>query len=282
MLAVLLACSSMGAGLGELKRDSEKKAAESKPTPEKPPPSSGSGNSAFGSGTFPSESSTGGGFSADFWGWLVASPFRYRVEDPNASLHAQDEGWTGGGGMHQRMHQPGQLVMPYVRIDLNGQYIDRHNTAVDGRIEVGYQAIAFSARTTQYENSHEDLSQRINQYYGMLRYGLRWPEVFPGTLELALGLGVAKQSGDLSNDSSVAVTLPLKYHPTDWLGLEFRSAWYEADYSGYVFNIGDYDLSVSLGRRYLQLRAGYRWLWFSRSENGRYNNGPYAGATLSF
>ena len=284
-LAVSLACSAMGAGLGELKRDTEKKAAESKPKPDQSPQHSTAANSSFGSGTFPSESaaSSGSGFAGDFWGWLVAGPFSYRSDDPNASMNAGEEGWAEKeGGLYSRKHQLGQSVMPYVRGDLNWQYIDSDNAAVDGRIELGYKAIAFQARTTKYENSVEDLTQRINQYYAMLRYGLRWPEAFPGTIELAFGIGVVHHDGDLSDDSSVAITLPLKYHPTDWLGFELRSAWYEADYSGYVFNIGDYDFSASLGSRYLQLRAGYRLLWFSGSENGHYNNGPYAGVSLSF
>ena len=283
-LAVALACSAMGAGLGELKRDTEKKAAESKPKPEKSPAPSTAATAAFGSGTFPSESAagSGGGFAADFWGWLVASPFGYRSDDPNASIAAQEEGWAEEGRLYSQKHRTGQAVMPYVRVDLNRQYIDRHNEAVDGRIEVGYNVISFQARTTNYENSFENLTQRINQYYGLLRYGFRWPEVFPGTIEFALGIGMVQHDGDLSDDRSVAVTVPLKYYPTDWLGFEFRSAWYEADYSGYVFNIGDYDFSASLGSRYVQLRAGYRWLWFSRSENGKYNNGPYAGVSLSF
>ncbi|MDF7825851.1 hypothetical protein P4B35_17610 [Pontiellaceae bacterium B12227] len=274
----------MGAGLGELKRDAEKKAAESTPKPEKPPHQSNAANSSFGSGTFPSESaaSSGSGFAGDFWGWLVAGPFRYRSDDPNASMNAQEEGWAEDGGIYRPKHQQGESIMPYVRADLNWQYIDGDNSAIDGRVEVGYKAIAFQARSTRYDDSLADLTQQINQYYGMLRYGFRWPAAFPGTIELALGVGVAKQDGDLSDDSSVAVTLPLKYHPTDWLGFEFRSAWYEADYSGYVFNIGDYDLSACLGYRYIQLRAGYRWLWFSRSDNGRYNDGPYAGLSLSF
>jgi hypothetical protein len=286
-LAVSLACSAMGGGLGSLKKKTEENAAEKQPDLPKAQgaPRSDAGTSSFGSGTYPS-ASTGSGFMGDFWGWLVAVPFSYRTDDPGASMSSDQEGWAedGSDGRLRPRHQKGQAVMPTLRADLNWQYIDGDNQAIDGRIELGYKAIGFQARFTKYdgidEDTGEDLTQRINQYYGMLRFGGRWPEAFPGAFEVAFGLGVAHQNGDLSDDSSVALTLPLKYHPTDWLGVEFRPAWYEADYGGIVYNIGDYDLSASLGYRFVQFRAGYRWLWFNSI--GQTLDGPYAGASLSF
>ncbi|QBG48387.1 hypothetical protein EGM51_13655 [Verrucomicrobia bacterium S94] len=282
-LAVSLACSAAGAGLGELKRDTEKKAAESRPQKQKV--YSNDVHSAFGSGTYPSASSaSGSGFMSDFWGWLIAAPFKYRSNDPNARMNAEGkEGWATEGTIYRPMHESGDVIEPYARVDLNYQYIDSANQAFDGRLELGYKALAFYARTTAYQEDDADpLDQTINQYYGALRYGFRWPNLFPGSAEIALGLGVAQQHGDLSDDHSVAVTLPIKYYPTDWLGFEFRPAWYEADYSGYVFDIGDYDISASVGYKYVHLRVGYRLLYFSNSENGHYNNGPYTGLTINY
>lgn len=286
-LAVLLAGSSMGGGLGDLKKETEKKAARresAKSEPESKPEKThryDSYNSSFGSGTYPT-SASGNGFLTDFWGWLVAGPFAYRADDPSASMSPTEEGWADdqSGGLLRPNHQYGQAVMPYVRVDANWQYIDSDNDAIDGRLELGYKVAAFHVRTTSYADALADLDQTVNQYYAVLRYGGEWPELFPGTAEIAIGIGVAQHNGDLSDDSSAALTFPLKYHPTDWLGVEFRPAWYQADFAGIEFDIGDYDLSASLGYRWVQLRAGYRWLWFSSI--GHMLDGPYAGVSFSF
>ena len=68
----------------------------------------------------------------------------------------------------------------------------------------------------------------------------------------------------------------MKVNPADWLGLEFRPAWYRPQER----TIGDYDLSASLGWRYIDLRCGYRWLWMQGE--GTLLDGPYAGVSLSF
>jgi hypothetical protein len=218
----------------------------------------------------------------DFWSWMVAGPFAYRSDDPATGMSGAEEGWAAEeyGGLMWPKHKNGQAVLPYVRADLNWQSIDSDNDAIDVRLELGYKALGLQIRTTKYEDSQADLTQRVNQYYGLLRYGLQYRDLFPGVIELAFGLGVAMQSGDLSNDSSPALTFPIKYYPTNWLGVEFRPAWYEADYAGIVYNIGDYDLSASFGPRYVQFRAGYRWLWYNSI--GQFNDGPYAGVSISY
>jgi hypothetical protein len=285
-LAVSLACSAMGAGLDSLKKKTEEKAAESQPDPpqaQRAALGSDVATSSFGSGTYPSQrTGTGSGFMSDFWSWMVAGPLAYRSDDPSASMTPEKEGWAAEeyGGLMWPHHQKGQAAMPFVRADLNWQYVDSDNDAIDARLELGYRVLGFQARTTTYANRSADLSQRVNQYYGLLRYGLQYRDLFPGVIELAFGLGVATQRGDVSNDSSPALTLPVKYFPTDWLGVEFRPAWYEADHAGIVYNIGDYDLSASFGLRFVQLRAGYRWLWYNSI--GQFNDGPYAGISLSY
>ncbi|MDF7798103.1 hypothetical protein P4C99_01415 [Pontiellaceae bacterium B1224] len=284
-LAVSLACSAMGAGLGDLKKKTEENAEEK---PSDPPPkvayaaSSDVATSPFGSGTYPSHNNSGSGFMSDFWSWVVAAPFAYRADDPAAAMTPEKEGWATEeyGGLMWPKHNKGQAGLPYVRADLNWQYIDGDNDALDARLELGYKVLGFQARTTKYDDSLAGLTQRVNQFYGMLRYGLQYRDLFPGVVELAFGLGVATQNGDISDDSSPALTFPVKYFPTDWLGIEFRPAWYEADIAGIVYNIGDYDLSASFGSRFIQLRAGYRWLWYNSI--GSFNDGPYAGVSLSY
>jgi hypothetical protein len=99
----------------------------------------------------------------------------------------------------------------------------------------------------------------------------------PGSFEVNIGAGVAQHSGDIAeDDSSGAFTFALKYYPADWVGVEFRPAYYRWE----EIMVRDYDLSLSLGYRYLMARAGYRWLWDQGIVGVQ--SGPYAGLSLSF
>lgn len=233
-----------------------------------------SSNSSFGSGTYPSAG--GESFLGGFWAWLIASPFQYQHDDPSGSLlqDENEEGWSNGQHSIYPKHVLGQATAPYVRVDYNEQKIDSLTDAQDIRIEVGYKLVAFHGRMTEYKD--EDTLD-IDQYYGVLRYGGCRPGFLPGTFEFAFGLGVAQIQFEGSNkDSSGALTVPLKYYPTDWFGIEFRPAWYR----WMDVNVSDYDLSASVGYRFVQLRGGYRWLGVQGVDIDL--NGPYVGMSVSF
>jgi hypothetical protein len=193
---------------------------------------------------------------------------------------SSEEGWADSGGARFPPHLPGEATVPYLRFDYNYQWADQVE-ADDGRIELGYKWLAFHGRMTRYEDEAGDYLD-LRQYYGVLRYGGYRPDFLPGTFEIALGLGVVHHTGSavrvagLEDDTSGALTIPLKYHPFEWFGLEFRPAWYR----WFDVTIGDYDLSASAGIRFVQLRGGYRWLW----DNGVVDvqSGPYAGLSVSF
>ncbi|MEN7973320.1 MAG: hypothetical protein ABFR47_05750 [Verrucomicrobiota bacterium] len=280
VLALVLVHEAAGRGLADLKKKSEKKAASEaeKKDEGSAQPRSDAATSSFGSGTYPS-SSGGEGFLSSFWGWLIAAPFQYRHDDPAASMSPDEGGWAGGYQPGFPEHDVGQATVPYVRVDYNWQYIDSANDAQDGRIEVGYKAVALHARTTRYVDDSAGLDLDLNQYYAVLRYGGYRPDFLPGTFEFGVGFGVC-QTIDDSENSSGALTIPIKYYPADWWGIEFRPAWYKGTYWGAEFTTGDYDLSASLGYRFMQLRGGYRWLWLQGA--GHYLNGPYAGVSVSF
>lgn len=234
--------------------------------------------SAFGSGTYPS---SGGGesFLSSFWGWLVAAPFQYRHDDPSARMSPDGEEWADGRGAIFPQHVPGQATVPYVRFDYNYQFTDGDlpMDVHDGRIELGYKLVAFHGRMTKYMQN-DGFTYDLRQYYGVIRYGGYRPDFVPGTFEFGIGLGVAHHTGDVTEDTSGAITVPMKYHPTDWIGVEFRPAWYRR----LEITHGDYDLSASLGGRFVQLRGGYRWVW--RNGDGALDtqSGPYAGVSISF
>jgi len=271
-----VALLSQGAAAGLLDEFEEKAAGRKEPRPKSSSPTEKEYNS-FGSGTYPSD--TGGhSFLESFWIWVVSSPFEYRHDDPSSSLLADDD------LMAEMMeseayskHRTGASVLPYVRADYNWQHINTDLDAQDIHLELGYKALAFHGRHTRYTERNPTDHLDINQFYGLLRIaGIALDDGYAiRSWEVDIGAGVAHQRGN-DEHSSAAFTVPLKVHPADWLGLEFRPAWYRPQDR----TIGDYDLSASLGWRYVQLRCGYRWLWLQGE--GTLLDGPYAGVSLSF
>ena len=270
-LAVLLACSAFG-GLQEREQDVKKRSAKKKKS-EREDSNSGHSHAAtapFGSGSYPStESDYSGSFASDFWSWLVLAPFAYRHDDPAGAMTAEEEGWADEPYSLYPQHELGQTTAPYFRADYNFQWADGVD-AHDGRIEAGYKLVAFHGRMTQFRLD-------VRQYYAVLRYGGARPDFVPGTFEVNFGVGVATHTGDIEeDDSSGALTFGLKYYPVDWMGVEFRPAWYRWE----EILIRDYDLSVAAGYRHLMLRGGYRWLWDEGVVDVQ--SGFYAGASISF
>ncbi len=277
-LAVSLACSALG-GLQEREEEIKERSAAKQAAEEEKPSSSRSQSaavSAFGSGTYPSSrSSSSGGFMADFWAWLVLAPFAYHPHDPGASMAGGDEDWAPEARSLFPPHFPGQATVPYFRADLNYQWADEVD-ALDGRIEAGYKYFVLIGRMTQYTDT-TDFTLDVRQLYAGLRYGGMRPDTVPGSFEVHVGAGIAHHTGDIQDaDSSGAFTFGLKYYPAEWIGFEFRPAWYRWE----EIMIRDYDFSVSLGARYLQGRAGYRWIWDQGVVD--LQSGPYAGVSLSF
>lgn len=285
VLAFLTALSSFGGALGDRNKAVAERSEKKKADENNQPAGSNDGiRSSFGSGTYPSSEGSSG-FLTDMWSWLIIAPFAYRSDDPSASMNSGEgeDGWaeSGSPSLFPR-HEPGQATVPYIRADVNLQAAEDVD-ATDVRIEGGYKLIGLQGRFTRYlDDSDEELN--IRQYYLMLRYGGYRPDFARGTFEAAVGLGIAHHSGSslsnygLEDDSSGALTFSLKYYPYDWIGVEFRPAWWRF----YDLVHGDYDLSVSAGYTYVQFRGGYRWVW----ENGvgivDALSGPYAGVSISF
>ena len=172
-------------------------------------------------------------------------------------------------------HKTGTPGAPYVRFDYRWQYLDSDLDADDFLLEAGYKYAAFYGHFTRYEDRAADETLNIEQYYGMLRYGGTDEFFFPGSFQIGAGVGGYVIEGK-DSQSGAALTIPVMLYPADWCGLEFRPAW--ASINDKV--VSDYDVSISAGQRFLQLRAGYRWLWVRHE--GHWLDGPYAGMTLSF
>lgn len=171
-------------------------------------------------------------------------------------------------------HIPGTVAAPFVRFDYRWQYLDADSFAHDYLLEAGYTYFALYGRVSNFtdRDANEDLD--IEQYYGMIRvFGSGHHD--PISAQLGLGLGVWEITGE-GRQGSGAITVPMSVSYRDIVGLEFRPAW--ANFNGNA--VSDYDLSVSAGYKYAQLRLGYRWFWL-RGE-GHWLNGPYAGVAVMF
>lgn len=277
----LLTTLAHGGRLDDFEEKGKKKKTNSSASDSSPQSSgrSGSSSSSFGAG---SDSSSGGDFFGELLTALVLSPFQFRHDDAAGSNGSDADGTGDGEGWADESdwlsgHTLGGATMPYIRADYNWQYIDSNLEAEDIHVEAGYKLLAFYGRHTVYTESNPTDELTVNQYYGMLRFGgaLAHADFSTGTWDVGLGLGTAVQEGS-EEHSSWAFTVPVKLYPTDWFGVEFRPAWYRPQDRV----IGDYDLSASLGWRFVQLRGGYRWLWIQGI--GHELNGPYAGVSVSF
>ncbi len=261
MLAALLA---QGAAAGKLRDFAEKAAGSSSEPKEKPKSSNSAAYAPFGSGTYPSDSGDRS-FLGTFYAWLAAAQLESREGSEGELVFPE--------------HRAGEATVPNVRIDYNWQYVDSQIDAHDLRTELGYKAFAIHGRTSRYEDSSDGFEMDINQFYGVLRYGGHRADFLPGTFEAGIGVGVSQidtNDSDINSETGAALTIPLKYYPSERFGIEFRPAWYKwmADR-----RVGDYDLSLSAGSCYVQLRAGYRWMTLS---GDIYNDGPYAGVSVSY
>jgi len=171
-------------------------------------------------------------------------------------------------------HEAGTPGLPYLRFDYRWQYLDSDLEANDFLLEAGYKYMAFYGRLTQYEGTADE-NLDIGQYYGMVRYGGTDEFYFPGSFQVAAGIGGYSIHGEQSQ-SGPALTIPVMVYPTDWFGFEFRPAWASINQK----TVSDYDVSVNVGHKYTRLCLGYRWLWVQHE--GSWLEGAYAGVSLSF
>ncbi|MBN2683937.1 MAG: hypothetical protein JXR40_01545 [Pontiellaceae bacterium] len=168
-------------------------------------------------------------------------------------------------------HVEGGLSQSFLRFDYRQQYVDHNLSAEDISLEAGYSYGGLYGRFTHYKGAADE-RLRVEQYYAMLRVGDASPK---GLFSCGVGLGGYSIEGT-RRFGGPALTIPIGVYPGEWVGIEFRPAW--ASVNGHTIN--DYDLSLSLGRKYGHLRLGYRWLGLPGDD--QWINGPYAGFSISF
>lgn len=155
----------------------------------------------------------------------------------------------------------GEATIPFVRIDAAWQRLDKDLQASDYGIESGYGAFGLVYNRTDLRESNPADELIFHKAYAVLRLSLN------DSTELDLGFGALTMEGDRSSTKPI-FTMPLRFHPTDWFGMEFRPLW--AD------RYSEYDAGILLGWRYVSAKAGYRW-YVSPAETLA---GPYLGFAL--
>ncbi len=168
-----------------------------------------------------------------------------------------------------RLHprELGDPELPFLRVEGAHMYENRDLFAVDGRIEVGVGMLGGQYRATRFISRDPHDIYEIHQWHALLRL------TFAEYLGLDLGVGMMTLAGE-DRDRSGSVSAALLYHPWDWLGFEFRTAFASINEN----RIEDYDLSLLLSWRTVSLRFGGRRI---NGEDGKLE-GPYAGLSIQF
>lgn len=163
------------------------------------------------------------------------------------------------------VRKSGEALIPFLRVDVLYQEVERDVTATDLTVLAGYGPIGVQMRRTVFSEEVPDDRLRVAEYHVLYRMSAG------RTFEVDLGAGAMVLDGKAEN-SGFSLTLPLLWHPKDFFGIEFRPLWSTINEN----DIQDHDLSVLLGWRYCSLRAGYRWVR-SPSES---LDGPHIGVSM--
>lgn len=159
----------------------------------------------------------------------------------------------------------GELLIPVLQGDAVYQRVRGGVTAWSYRGEVGYAFLGFSAQTTVYDEDTPADELRVNAIHGLYRMSIQ------DFLEVDVGAGTLSMKGN-REDSGFSVTLPVRFRPTDAVGLEWRPVWSTIRDN----RISDNEISALIGWRYAALRAGYRWV----THGEEVLNGPIVGLSV--
>jgi hypothetical protein len=191
-------------------------------------------------------------------GVVVGGPLSWERVQPRESANLSP-------GLMPRQH--GEALISFARIDVAYQFVESDVDALDYRAEFGYGPFAIQTRYTCHQEKEPPDELDVSQLHFLYRMS------FGNTLEMDMGVGRMTLTGNDRN-SGFSFTMPILYHPKESAGVEFRPTW------GWIRGntIGDYDLSVLIGRRHGSLRVGYRW--FAGPEESL--NGPHVGLSLRY
>jgi hypothetical protein len=161
----------------------------------------------------------------------------------------------------------GKPFTPFLRVDISYQNVESDIDAYDLRAEAGYGPIAVYFNQTDLKERHPGDELNIIRTYGLFR------KSFASLCELDVGIGVLSIDGNDEN-TGVTCTVPFLIYPLKYAGFEFRPAWSSVNGN----SINDYDVALMLGKKFVSLKFGYRWLQSVHESL----DGPYAGLSFHF
>ncbi|PCJ58157.1 MAG: hypothetical protein COA79_14150 [Planctomycetota bacterium] len=139
-------------------------------------------------------------------------------------------------------------------------------TAFDIDLELGLGPIAIEFRNTWFKDSDEEMD--------FMEGGVLLRTSLTDLIEVGYGFGFINLSDENESNSAFAFFLPIKVFVNPYVSLELKSLWS----SIYQNEISDYDLSLSVGYKYVSGKVGYRWLY---AENALIE-GFYVGFSVRF
>lgn len=161
----------------------------------------------------------------------------------------------------------GEPVIPYFRLNLNMQNIETHIYGFDGKLELGYGAIAGEYRQTRYRDDVLKESLRLKQLQLFSRMS------FGNHFVMNFGLGGASLDGQ-NHSQGALFSVPMIYYPQRHLAFELRPSWM----FGGELSLDEMDLSTLISFQRIALRLGFRQL------NSQHDSlqGAYAGVEYIF
>lgn len=163
--------------------------------------------------------------------------------------------------------EPGAPELPFLRLDLNYQYVESDIDGFDGRIEIGYGPFAFEHRKTRFRESAADDELTLKYVRGLYRVSGSNEFEF----DIAFG-SIALQRNNHNSGLSTGLVFNIYPHPNFGLRLAPSWSWINGN------PINDLDGSVAYIHKYFSLRAGYRRL----QSYDELLHGPYAGVSLFY
>jgi|GEM_PF-7091065 len=202
-------------------------------------------------------------------GWILELPFLLARYGGEASfLRAHEKHPELPPGLQPR--EPGDLLLPMVRLDANYQRVDGRTDGLDLRLEGGYGPLAAEWRRTEFT---EDLDDGGEDSLVLDQIMARWRMTVTDHVELGFGVGAGKTDA-ADATYKPAGQLSARFMHESRLGVEWRGAWIET--AGR--SISDQDLAVLYHFDHIALRAGNRWI----DAGPAVLHGPHIGIALSW
>ncbi len=166
-----------------------------------------------------------------------------------AISNARVEEYRSAQDTEPSARRSGDALLPFLRLDLLHQNVEGDVTALDSRFEAGSGSLAVEARRTVYREEQPSDNLEIGELHGLYRMSPN------SDFEIDAGVGILSVKGN-GTTSGLSITIPLRYHPAESFGLEFRPVWSSLKDNA----IQDLEAAVLIGWRYASIKAGYRWM----------------------